>query len=71
QTSKYPLDWSTLEVVDFVKQGITPPKTLRGSWVNSVIRDHAPPTDWTTAELEDWAEGLIKNSNLIKDFKIA
>ncbi|ANM44865.1 virion structural protein [Pseudomonas phage vB_Pae10145-KEN51] len=70
-TSDIPLDWSTQEVVDFVKQGITPPKTLRGSWVNSVIRDNAPPTDWTTAELEDWAEGLIKNSNLIKDFKIA
>lgn len=70
-SSDIPLAWSTQEVVDFIKQGITPPKTLRGSWVNSVIRDNSPPSDWSTAELEDWAEGLIKNSNLIKDFKVA
>ncbi|MFO5701944.1 hypothetical protein ACLBSN_32785, partial [Klebsiella pneumoniae] len=25
-TSKIPLDWCTQEVVDFVKQGITPPR---------------------------------------------
>ncbi|MFO5452925.1 hypothetical protein ACLBO7_30695, partial [Klebsiella pneumoniae] len=37
-TSNIPLDWSTQEVVDFVKQGITPPKTLRGSFVNRFIR---------------------------------
>ncbi|MFO5452937.1 hypothetical protein ACLBO7_30765, partial [Klebsiella pneumoniae] len=44
---------------------------VRGSFVDRLIRYDAPPNDWTTAELEDWAEGLIKNSNLIKDFKIA
>jgi hypothetical protein len=52
--------WSSREVLDHVQQGILPPQTTSGVWINDVTRARRPARDWSTPELEAWANGQIR-----------
>lgn len=57
--------WSVDECTDFFKSGIVPEKTQFGNYVKDVTRKLRRESEWTTAELESWAMGLIRPEGLV------
>lgn len=57
--------WSTDECVAFIKEGVEPPKTTTGCYLNDVTRKLRRESSWTTQELEAWALDEIKPEGLV------
>lgn len=63
--------WSIRDLIDYLTQGLLPPKTSNGAWRNDVTRARRPATDWTTQELIAWALGELRAVGEATDVKIA
>lgn len=57
--------WTVDECTDFFKLHITPEKTEFGCYLHDVTRKLRRESEWTTAELESWAMGLIRPEGLV------
>lgn len=57
--------WTVDECTDFFKLDITPEKTEFGCYFHDVTRKHRREAEWTTAELESWAMGMIRPEGLV------
>lgn len=57
--------WSVDECTAFFKEGVEPPKTTTGCYLNDVTRKLRRESSWTTQELEAWALGEIQPEGLV------
>lgn len=57
--------WSVDDCTAYFKDGVKPPKTSTGAYVNDVTRRLRREGSWTTQELEAWALGEIKAEGLV------
>lgn len=57
--------WDVDECTYYFKHGVTPEKTQFGNYFNDVTRKLRRESEWTTAELESWAMGLIRPEGLV------
>lgn len=63
--------WSVEEAREYFRNGVTPPKTSKGAWVNDVTRQYRREHEWETNELESWALGEIKAVGVSHDGGLA
>lgn len=65
-----PSAWSMAELIDYLNQGITPEKTTTDVWINDVTRARRSAHEWSTAELEAWANKQIKAVGESNDMRL-
>lgn len=53
--------WSDLDIVDYLTNDRTPPKTESGVWLRDVTRDKRVVSSWSNAELKAWVYEEIKS----------
>ena len=63
--------WSSQDLIDYLVQGLEPPKTSNGAWRNDVTRARRLARDWTTQELVAWALGEIRPVGETTDVSVA
>lgn len=51
--------WTNRELVTYLRDGVEPPMTSNGVWVNDQTRIHRDVHEWSKEELEAWAAGEI------------
>lgn len=64
-------NWSTQQIITYVRTGVAPALTTRNNPLESKARDLKPASKWTDAELEDWVDGAITASTNASDDVLA